>query len=392
MGTLKDYWEICSGEEENLIIQQFLRFTETRQLAQSMLLVNDALNSFSKSISLNFSKNQLTSPTNLETLKTIQKIEPTSTTTHANLIFSSPVSSHQTLTLSSLSNSSSSSVSPVYDQKLKTNTKEYSNKTSSNEFNIQKLIQKSSTNKLKTNNDENFHNSSNISYPTNLNLGESCNNLPNTSNNFLTVMAAAAAAAAATGLSFPFMLPNLNSLQPNNIQQTKPFWDFKLNLEENKNNHSNWSDSQHLLADHIKKLGSVLNNNNKKPLFLSEQNQNIKDSYNFVDLPSTLNTDSETNLNTANQNKLTNALLSALKPKELPKSPTPHFFDFISPTLNLWSDSKLSNDSNPVSTHSITPPINSNLFNSSDWLSGSAMFQRSKKHHQSKSKSYLNYV
>ncbi|CAH8545256.1 unnamed protein product [Schistosoma rodhaini] len=36
-GTLKDHWEMCNIDEENLIIQQFLRFPETCQLAYLML-------------------------------------------------------------------------------------------------------------------------------------------------------------------------------------------------------------------------------------------------------------------------------------------------------------------------------------------------------------------
>ncbi|CAH8528789.1 unnamed protein product [Heterobilharzia americana] len=36
-GSLKDHWEMCTVEEESVVIQQFLRFPETRQLAYIML-------------------------------------------------------------------------------------------------------------------------------------------------------------------------------------------------------------------------------------------------------------------------------------------------------------------------------------------------------------------
>ncbi|VDP97309.1 unnamed protein product, partial [Trichobilharzia regenti] len=36
-GSLKDHWEMCNSEEEIIVIQQFLRFPETRQLAYIML-------------------------------------------------------------------------------------------------------------------------------------------------------------------------------------------------------------------------------------------------------------------------------------------------------------------------------------------------------------------
>ncbi|KAF7258916.1 hypothetical protein EG68_04014 [Paragonimus skrjabini miyazakii] len=36
-GQLRDHWETCQPDEEPVVIQQFLRFPETRQLAQSML-------------------------------------------------------------------------------------------------------------------------------------------------------------------------------------------------------------------------------------------------------------------------------------------------------------------------------------------------------------------
>ncbi|KAF5403035.1 hypothetical protein PHET_03551 [Paragonimus heterotremus] len=39
-GQLRDHWETCQPDEEPVVIQQFLRFPETRQLAQSMLAQN----------------------------------------------------------------------------------------------------------------------------------------------------------------------------------------------------------------------------------------------------------------------------------------------------------------------------------------------------------------
>ncbi|KAF6776686.1 hypothetical protein AHF37_03511 [Paragonimus kellicotti] len=131
-GQLRDHWETCQPDEEPVVIQQFLRFPETRQLAQSMLAQNTPPSSKTPLLP---SKQHpwLHSPIlfNLLYLFTTRiqfhpmfasdgasRIKLTSESMNAcipSVTQSSPAT--RSLTVSSLSESSSSSVSPSAEQK-----------------------------------------------------------------------------------------------------------------------------------------------------------------------------------------------------------------------------------------------------------------------------------
>ncbi|KAK4471367.1 hypothetical protein MN116_004801 [Schistosoma mekongi] len=177
-GTLKDHWEMCNLDEENLIIQQFLRFPETCQLAYLMLSqgynqkISSTLTNFNSMISRNPSQttfsNQLlqsgnitattnnnnnssTDTTTTTTISNINDIENVNTSSgrmspdpvyklksdikyenkksqditlgllSPSISETSP-NSTRTLTISSFSNSSSSSVSPANENKQRNPT------------------------------------------------------------------------------------------------------------------------------------------------------------------------------------------------------------------------------------------------------------------------------
>ncbi|XP_018651310.1 hypothetical protein Smp_138350 [Schistosoma mansoni] len=135
-GTLKDHWEMCNIDEENLIIQQFLRFPETCQLAYLML--SQGYNQKIQNIKYENKKSQditlgLLSPT-------ITEISPNST---------------RTLTISSFSNSSSSSVSPANENKQRNPTEITRNDI---EFDpLHRMTGKSNCKRMKSNgNEQNF--------------------------------------------------------------------------------------------------------------------------------------------------------------------------------------------------------------------------------------------
>ncbi|KAH8875987.1 Protein disconnected [Schistosoma japonicum] len=223
-GTLKDHWEMCNLEEENLIIQQFLRFPETCQLAYLMLSqgYNIALGLLSPSI---------------------PETSPNST---------------RTLTISSFSNSSSSSVSPANENKQRnppgsvinspnsTNSIPYnSNGIKKNKMNhsngflemtkndhelnqsspplTRRITDKNDCKRMKcSENDQNF-NSLNTSVNNMINNNNKCNNP------FIAAMAAVTAAAF-SGLPLP---PNVfSSLNPflsnSTLKNSKSLLDAKL--------------------------------------------------------------------------------------------------------------------------------------------------------------------
>ncbi|KAF8570615.1 hypothetical protein P879_01325 [Paragonimus westermani] len=140
-GQLRDHWETCQPDEEPVVIQQFLRFPETRQLAQSMLAQNappesktpllsskqqpwfhlPILNHLgeeqrSSAISQQPFTHGSTSPMFASDGASRMKLTSGNTNTCISSITqSSPAT--RSLTVSSLSESSSSSVSPSAEQK-----------------------------------------------------------------------------------------------------------------------------------------------------------------------------------------------------------------------------------------------------------------------------------
>uniref|UniRef100_A0A095AN26 Zinc finger protein basonuclin-2 n=1 Tax=Schistosoma haematobium TaxID=6185 RepID=A0A095AN26_SCHHA len=179
-GTLKDHWEMCNLDEENLIIQQFLRFPETCQLAYLMLSqgynqkIPSGLLNLNSIVNRNFSQSTFTSPlsqsgnssvTAITTSNNITNTATTATSTNNNIsnidsinvnnshmspdptyklksdikyenkksqditsgllsptITEVSPNSTRTLTISSFSNSSSSSVSPANENKQRNST------------------------------------------------------------------------------------------------------------------------------------------------------------------------------------------------------------------------------------------------------------------------------
>ncbi|KAA3679452.1 uncharacterized protein DEA37_0013808 [Paragonimus westermani] len=140
-GQLRDHWETCQPDEEPVVIQQFLRFPETRQLAQSMLAQNappesktpllsskqqpwfhlPILNHLSEeqrssAISQQSFTHGSTSPMFASDGASRMKLTSGNTNTCISSVTqSSPAT--RSLTVSSLSESSSSSVSPSAEQK-----------------------------------------------------------------------------------------------------------------------------------------------------------------------------------------------------------------------------------------------------------------------------------
>ncbi|VDP75023.1 unnamed protein product [Echinostoma caproni] len=136
-GQIRDRWEICGLEEERLIVQQFLRFPETRTLAQVMLtgfncICGRLMDSSNNSTIPICPMNPSTSP--IKTTVTSTGSHPPSKLTSCqsprtkdikpemdmkSMIFSGANMSSPTtigsLTMSSLSGSSSSSTSPSND-------------------------------------------------------------------------------------------------------------------------------------------------------------------------------------------------------------------------------------------------------------------------------------
>ncbi|CAH8531400.1 unnamed protein product [Schistosoma mattheei] len=179
-GTLKDHWEMCNLDEENLIIQQFLRFPETCQLAYLMLSqgcnqkIPSGLLNLNSIMNRNFSQSTFTSPlsqsgnssvTAITTSNNITNTATTATSTNNSIsnidsinvnhshmspdptyklksdikyenkksqditsgllsptITEVSPNSTRTLTISSFSNSSSSSVSPANENKQRNST------------------------------------------------------------------------------------------------------------------------------------------------------------------------------------------------------------------------------------------------------------------------------
>ncbi|CAL8089422.1 unnamed protein product [Calicophoron daubneyi] len=140
-GQLRDHWEMCKLEEESIIIQQFLRFPETRQLAEVMLMIGEALcqrtllrekqtnrgyeqcvGRLSTACSVPSSPAMVagrghTSPDSLVDEQTGTNLAGRKQSTVSGLTHTS--SKPQSLTVSPLSGSSSSSISPAHEEKMR---------------------------------------------------------------------------------------------------------------------------------------------------------------------------------------------------------------------------------------------------------------------------------
>ncbi|KAF5402777.1 hypothetical protein PHET_04035 [Paragonimus heterotremus] len=142
-GQPRDSWEMCRPEEEELVIQQFLYFPQTRSLAQTMLTQNvqllqspsppskqswfrspvaNCLNYEHTSLSSRQSfKQDLTSP-NLSPERLSRTKSPCEIKNHRTMSTTQSSPATPSLTVSSLSESSSSSVSPSNEIKFTNRT------------------------------------------------------------------------------------------------------------------------------------------------------------------------------------------------------------------------------------------------------------------------------